>query len=202
MKRSKAITLVSLCLLTLGLVLSLVAAGWVLAEGTAAIDWWVFGGGGGPVSSGGEVTIDATLGQPVIGASGVKDISLGAGYWYSESEPTAVRLAGFKVTPVGGDILVEWETATEIDTLGFNLYRSESPGGPYTRLNASLIPSQSPGAPVGAVYTWLDEHVEWGTTYYYWLEDLDIYGVATRHGPVQATVRGLVHRVYLPQIAR
>jgi hypothetical protein len=49
---------------------------------------------------------------------------------------------------------------------------NEIAGGPYANLNASLILGQSRGAPVGAGYTWLDEDVESGTTYY-WLEDLD-----------------------------
>jgi len=43
--------------------------------------------------------------------------------------------------------------------------------------------------------------VEPGTTYYYKLEDLDVHGWATLHGPVCATV-GAMHRLYLPIIAR
>lgn len=27
-----------------------------------------------------------------------------------------------------------------------------------------------------------------GVIYFYWLEDVDIYGVKTRHGPVSATI--------------
>jgi hypothetical protein len=49
-----------------------------------------------------------------------------------------------------------------------------------------LIPGQMPGSPVGAVYTFLDDNVVTGMTYYYWLEDVDVYGVATPHGPVTA----------------
>ena len=80
---------------------------------------------------------------------------------------------------------VEWETATLIDNLGFNLYRADSPGGPYAKLNDALIPSQAPGSPIGAVYVWTDAAVQMGRTYYYRLEDVDIYGTATTHGPVQ-----------------
>jgi len=35
------------------------------------------------------------------------------------------------------------------------------------------------------VYVWLDGTVQMGRTYYYQLEDVDIYGNATMHGPVQ-----------------
>ncbi|MBN1139658.1 MAG: S8 family serine peptidase, partial [Anaerolineae bacterium] len=99
--------------------------------------------------------------------------------------PTAVELARFEGWPEGLAIHVEWETVTEIDNLGFNLYRAESPDGPYVKLNEELIPSQAPGSPVGAVYVWLDEAVQAGQTYYYKLEDVDVYGHTTMHGPVE-----------------
>ena len=57
----------------------LIAAG-VLANGTPSIDWWVMGSGGGETSAG-DVTLDATLGQPVVGISRGGSISLEAGYW-------------------------------------------------------------------------------------------------------------------------
>jgi hypothetical protein len=188
--------------LALLLALPLVAAGLALAQGTAVIDRWVVGGGGGPAGDGGEITVEATLGQAVIGPSSADAASLGAGYWYGGTDPTAVTLARFEATAAKGGILVEWETATEMDTLGFNLYRGEPAGGPYARLNEALIPSQSPGVPTGASYAWLDGGVEAGFTYYYLLEDVDVQGQAVRHGPVHATVPGRVHRVYLPQIRR
>ncbi len=99
--------------------------------------------------------------------------------------PTAVELARFEGWPEGQAIHVEWETVTEIDNLGFNLYRADAPDGPYIKLNEELIPSQAPGSPVGAVYVWLDDTVQAGQTYYYMLEDLDIYGHTTMHGPVE-----------------
>ena len=76
-----------------------------------------------------------------------------------------------------------------LDNLGFNLYRSESPSGPYTKLNASLIPSQVPGAPFGASYTWLDEDVEPGPNYYYRLEDVEAGDKRTMHGPISASAQ-------------
>jgi hypothetical protein len=156
----------------------------VLAQGTASVDWWVVAGGGG-ASSADEVVVNSTLGQPIIGSSGEKPVALGAGYWYgAEGPPTAVTLAAFTATPVDGNILVEWETAMEIDTVGFNLYRSESPGGPYAKLNNTLIPSQSPGSVFGASYAWLDEDVQGGLTYYYKLEELEVGGGRNWYGPV------------------
>ncbi len=105
----------------------------------------------------------------------------------------------FTATPTDTAIGLVWETANEIDTLGFNVYRAASLDGPLTQLNNSLIPCQSSGSPMGAVYTYLDETVAPGIMTYYWLEAVDVSGAATRHGPVSAVVQsGTRHRIYLP----
>lgn len=99
-----------------------------------------------------------------------------------------VTLADFNATQQGDHILVAWETASEIDNRGFNLYRGPSPDGWDRRLNATLIPSQSPGNPGGFSYTWEDGvDLLPGSVYYYWLESVDVYGVTVQHGPVSAT---------------
>jgi hypothetical protein len=99
--------------------------------------------------------------------------------------PTAVTLANFYAEQMGDYVRVTWETASELDNVGFNLWRGVSPAGPDTKLNDLLIPSQSLGNPGGFTYTW-DDHAGLvpGTTYYYWVEDVDVNNVATRHGPV------------------
>jgi hypothetical protein len=110
-------------------------------------------------------------------------------------------LLSFTAIPSGGAILVEWETLSEVYTLGFDLYRSESTQGPLAQLNESLIPAKSAGALAGALYDWLDESVEPGTTYYYWLDVIDVSGSRTRHGPVVATaLLDTLHFVYLPVV--
>jgi hypothetical protein len=109
--------------------------------------------------------------------------------------PTAVELARFEGWAERGAIHVEWETVSEAGSAGFNLYRASAPDGPYTKVNAELIPSQAPGQAGGAVYVWTDDDVRPARTYYYRLEDVDIYGCATLHGPIDvksgpADVRG------------
>ena len=98
--------------------------------------------------------------------------------------PTSVNLSSFDVVAQENAILLTWETASELDNLGFNVYRSDVADGPYTKLNATLIPVQNPGSTFGAVYTWLDANVQPGVTYYYKLEDVDVKGVATLNGPI------------------
>lgn len=99
--------------------------------------------------------------------------------------PTAVTLAALNASVQGEAIEVSWDTASEIDNAGFNLYRRTSEDGPETRLNASLIPAQAPGSPEGFHYAYLDDAgLAPGTTYWYTLEDVSSAGIATRHEPV------------------
>jgi hypothetical protein len=106
----------------------------------------------------------------------------------SDAPPSAVTLASFDALWQEGSVLVTWETALEIDNVGFNLCRSESLDGPYTKLNETLIPSQAPGSAFGAIYSWRDSDVQAGITYYYELEDIEVQGASTLHGPVSTSV--------------
>ena len=103
--------------------------------------------------------------------------------------PLAVLLAGFSAQGQADRVLVQWDTVSEIGNLGFNLWRGVSPDEPDTQLNTGLIPSQAPGSTQGYSYEWTDQaNLVAGTTYYYWLESVDAYGVVTRYGPVSATL--------------
>jgi uncharacterized repeat protein (TIGR01451 family) len=133
----------------------------------------------------------------------------------SDSEPTdvvsttAVTVADFGASAADSGILVIWRTATELDMLGFNLYRAGAPDAPRSRLNGELIAGQvPPGSPVGAEYEYADVRVEPGATYYYWLEAVDIYGRAAFHGPVSAQAPtyesepGWRARLFLPIVSK
>ena len=81
------------------------------------------------------------------------------------------------------NILIEWSTASELDTVGFNIYRSDSPERGYQKINKHLIPSQG-DALSGGDYLYRDNSVDEGKTYYYQLEDIDSVGNATRHDSI------------------
>ena len=126
-----------------------------------------------------------------------KDLTWSAPVWYDpdhadpqllvDTNPTAVELLSFTATSAKKATILEWETASEIDNLGFNLYRATTVDGPRYKLNAELIPTLVyPGSPYGAAYAYTDADVKKNLTYYYWLEDLDIYGYSEWHGPVSA----------------
>lgn len=83
-------------------------------------------------------------------------------------------------------IRIDWETETEIDTAGFNVYRSETIGGDYELLNETLIPSNG-NSVSGARYSFTDEDVAAGNTYYYRLEDVELDNTTEQHEPIEYT---------------
>ena len=88
----------------------------------------------------------------------MEDYLLNVGY------PTAVELRWFEVTDANNKaVTLGWETVSEIDNLGFNLYRAETIDGERIKVNAELIPSLvNPGSPSGAVYEYTDTAVRQG----------------------------------------
>jgi len=100
-------------------------------------------------------------------------------------DPTAVTLASFTAEWDSGQVLIAWETTLEIDTIGFNLWRSTASDGAYVRVNETLIPAASPGGVMGGVYTFDDPSAVPGTTYYYKLEELEVGGARNWYGPAQ-----------------
>ena len=108
-------------------------------------------------------------------------------------DPTLIHLSSFTASPGAKKITLKWTTESEIDNAGFNLYRSESENGGYVKINPALIPAQ--GSPTsGAAYNYIDNDVQNRKTYYYKLEDIDLNGVSTLHGPVSATPR-VIHNL-------
>jgi len=99
--------------------------------------------------------------------------------------PLAVRIAALDAIPTPGGILITWETVSEHDNAGFNLYRAAASGGPWKKLNETLIPAASPGSSEGHAYRWLDSSADPVMMHYYLLEDVALDGSRTRHTPVE-----------------
>lgn len=106
--------------------------------------------------------------------------------WFT---PTIVRLTSFYGLGLFGKVNLEWQTASEWQNAGFNLYRSNQPlttnNEQLVKINQQLIPGLGT-ALRGKIYSFSDDSVTDGETYYYWLEDVDFTGHKTLHGPVVA----------------
>ncbi|MER2600634.1 MAG: glycoside hydrolase family 13 protein [Caldilineales bacterium] len=104
---------------------------------------------------------------------------------WTDQVQQAVTLASFTAQPASVGVELAWETVSETDNAGFRLYRAESAAAQPVLL--ASLPSQAAGAASGSRYSYLDSTAAAGQTWWYWLEDIDLAGVATRHGPVSAS---------------
>ena len=77
-------------------------------------------------------------------------------------------------------VLVQWETQSETNSAGFNLYRQQAHTLMQTQLNSTLIPSQG-NSSRGATYRFTDKTVQKGKTYVYYLEEIELDGTAVFH---------------------
>ena len=105
---------------------------------------------------------------------------------FTNEIPTAVELISFTADAGAGQVTLYWRTVSEIDSEGFNIWRSQRDSGPFTLHNDRLIPARG-NADTGASYEFTDTGVELGVIYHYKLEEVDVHGVGTLYGPVSAT---------------
>jgi hypothetical protein len=77
-------------------------------------------------------------------------------------------------------IEISWETETEVNTAGFNIYRSTDSNGEFKQINEQLVPSKGSSVS-GASYTFEDAAVAAGEKYYYQLEDVELDNSREKH---------------------
>ena len=110
--------------------------------------------------------------------------------------PSGTTLSKLQATAKEPYIEITWETVQEEATnQGFNIYRSDSPGGALTLLNGALIPSVGTG---GGAYSFQDNTALKGVTYYYWLEFVGTTNAMFEY-PVFATI---YNYIFMPMLRR
>ena len=103
----------------------------------------------------------------------------------------SVTLSDFRAQSGSSRITIYWETATELDNLGFHLWRGQTVNlDNASRLTTNLIPSQVGGQPTGASYEYEDNTAQPDILYSYWLEAVDVNGSSEFYGPEQAIISG------------
>jgi len=119
--------------------------------------------------------------------------------------PTAVKLMSFTATrDKSGEVTLNWLSGYEAHNLGYYVYREEN--GKRVQITPSLVAGSALTTGLqtamngGLAYTWNDNSGQWavgsgqkgmmqpdrlrGATY--WLEDVDLDGTRTLHGPIAA----------------
>lgn len=84
-----------------------------------------------------------------------------------------------------------WTTGSEIDTLGYRIYRGDSPNGPFDLLINPELVAASGAALIGGNYRIRDYSVQIGKTYYYLLQEIQLGGGSESFGPITIKAKSL-----------
>jgi hypothetical protein len=101
-----------------------------------------------------------------------------------------VTLALFETVVEKSKVKVQWTTESEINNLGFEVYRALEKEADYVLLSGYETNPDLTGQGNSSVrheYSYTDKSAEPETTYWYKLADLDYMGVKTFHDPVSVT---------------
>lgn len=98
-----------------------------------------------------------------------------------------VELSSFTaVADLYGFVELQWVTQSESNLIGYYLLRNTIDELASALTICSLISATNTSNP--ATYSWTDEEVEAGNTYYYWLKAIDFNGGITYFGPISITL--------------
>ncbi len=112
---------------------------------------------------------------------------------FTVSTPTAAKVDAFTATGYDKGVYLLWQTGFEADNLGFNIYRQQ--GGQMTRVTPEMLAGSalvigSPPLTAGRVYSWWDNSPDSKQDALYYLEDIDINGKRSLHGPLAPVKTG------------
>jgi hypothetical protein len=126
---------------------------------------------------------DGSVSDPVHQGWYIDDVAV------TEEPPsgtTAVRVSSFTAAPAHGSVAIRWRTASEVGTVGFDVWRFGR--GPAVRVNSRLIAAKSAGTR-GASYSLLDRTPLRGTAATYRLQAVDRDGRRSWRGVAAVTMR-------------
>ena len=102
-----------------------------------------------------------------------------------------VVMSSFSAAYKDGGVNVEWETESEINNQGFEVLRSVEEDSGYNILSSYQYNPSLEGQGNTSEkheYSYIDESIELGTTYWYKIVDVDFNGVRYAHTPVSVTL--------------
>ena len=95
---------------------------------------------------------------------------------YRGGGPLPVSLSKFRPERLeDGSIVVRWITESELNNAGFNILRSETRNGEFTKINTSLIKGQGTTSE-RTPYEWKDSTAKPNVVYYYQIQDVSLDG--------------------------
>jgi len=103
-------------------------------------------------------------------------------FGFREPTPTLVTLSGFSAYNDGGKVAVQWSTSSEMDTVGFYLYRLDESTGKYRQINRDLLPGLITSQQ-GGTYSLIDRGASLKDRNTYVLVEVEGKGARNAYGP-------------------
>ncbi len=98
--------------------------------------------------------------------------------------PALVVLFDFSLHAENGQVQVCWQTASELNTLGFDVYREEA--GAWVKANSAMIPAAGwPNGGIGGSYCVADPGANTADTFRYKLVEYETTGGLNEYGPFE-----------------
>ncbi|MCF7794546.1 MAG: lamin tail domain-containing protein [Candidatus Cloacimonetes bacterium] len=145
----------------------------------------VFTGNSNTDNNTGSNWTTATLRQPsYVGTTG----DLGSPGSNGDDQSLPVTLSSFSATIQNGTPELYWTTESELENMGWNIYRSEEETGMdnnnYLLLNGDMIPGMGTTS-IPTDYSFIDDHpITTAGTYWYWLQSVSYSGELEMFGPI------------------
>ncbi|MFH0881000.1 MAG: C25 family cysteine peptidase, partial [Lentisphaerota bacterium] len=139
-------------------------------------------GGPGDIDS----NVDSTngLSETFQIVSGEHKTNLNIGAYFDPYIPTLALLTGARSLISDGRAVVEWETASEVGSIGYQVYRVKD----GQRVALSDLPIVALNSPRGGVYRLFDDGVKAGDAAAYLIEEITDTGEIRPFGPFTLTV--------------
>ncbi len=129
------------------------------------------------ISIGGDGTGDATGGtiQSDVFTTSGNYFTFGDDASNGQDNSLPVTLSLFKAEVSDGHVILSWRTESEIENLGFNIYRRTQANKNWNKINPTLIPGAG-NSSMAHEYQFVDQNVVAGETYSYRLESVNFNG--------------------------
>ncbi len=145
-------------------------------EVPSALDVAIFDGTNW-TSIGGDGVGDATGGtiQSAVFTTAGSYFTFGDDANNGQDNSLPVTLALFKAEASYNQVILTWKTESEVDNLGFNIYRRSETNRTWQKINSALIAGAG-NSSMAHEYQFIDNNVVAGETYSYRLESVNVNG--------------------------
>ncbi len=157
----------------------------------------------GPLNQGGDGTTDSDADPNNSGYTSVFTIAggdingtLDASMY---ADPTGVDVGNLEAVAGRNGVTLTWQSTSETEIEGYNVYRAEVGSSDETLLTAQMIDALYSGDSLGMIYNWVDYSPLPFKQYVYTVEVIHLDGSTTR---LSVIVETLPYMIYLPMLGR